>query len=82
MDVMDDPVIFQKAPMPIEVEEGKTYFWCSCGKSAKQPLCDGSHKGSGMTPVKFTADASKKAFFCGCKKSAKQPLCDGTHSKL
>ena len=79
---MSDPVIFQKAQMPIEVEEGKTYFWCSCGKSTKQPLCDGSHKGSGMAPVKFTADASKKSFFCGCKKSAKQPLCDGTHSKL
>jgi hypothetical protein len=23
---MTDPVIFQKSPMPIEVEEGKTYF--------------------------------------------------------
>ena len=28
----------------IEVEEGKSYFWCSCGKSSKQPFCDGSHK--------------------------------------
>ena len=32
---MTDPVIFQKSPMPIEVEEGKAYFWCACGKSAK-----------------------------------------------
>ena len=40
---MSDPVIFQKAPMPVDVEEGKTYFWCACGKSAKQPFCDGSH---------------------------------------
>jgi CDGSH-type Zn-finger protein len=79
---MTDPVIAQKAPMPVEVEEGKNYFWCSCGKSANQPFCDGSHKDTGMTPIKFTTPASKKVFFCGCKKSAKSPLCDGTHSKL
>ena len=64
---MTDPVISQKAPMPVEVEEGKSYFWCSCGKSANQPFCDGSHKDTGMTPIKFTAPASKKVFFCGCK---------------
>ncbi|MDA0883560.1 MAG: CDGSH iron-sulfur domain-containing protein [Proteobacteria bacterium] len=72
---MTDPVIFQKSPMPIEVEEGKTYFWCACGKSAKQPFCDGSHKDTGIAPVKITAEATKKMFFCGCKASAKAPLC-------
>ena len=79
---MTDPVIAQKAPMPIEVEKGKNYFWCSCGKSANQPFCDGSHRDTGMMPIKFIAPASKKLFFCGCKKSAKPPLCDGTHSTL
>ena len=78
----DAPQIAQKAPFPVEVEEGKTYFWCSCGKSSKQPFCDGSHKGSDFNPVKYTAEASKKVFFCGCKHSSKQPLCDGAHSKL
>jgi CDGSH-type Zn-finger protein len=79
---MSDAVNVQKAPMPVEVEEGKNYFWCACGKSAKQPFCDGSHKDTGISPVKYTAEASKKVFFCGCKQSAKAPLCDGTHSKL
>jgi len=79
---MTDPVIAQKAPMPVEVEAGKTYFWCACGKSSKQPFCDGAHKGSGIAPVKFTADADKKLFFCGCKASAKAPFCDGTHKDL
>ena len=79
---MTEPVIALRAPIPVEVEEGKNYFWCSCGKSAMQPFCDGSHKDTGMTPIKFTAPASKKVFFCGCKKSAKSLLCDGTHSKL
>ena len=79
---MTDPVVAQKAPMPVKVEAGKTYFWCACGKSRKQPFCDGAHKGSGFAPVKFTAEADKKLFFCGCKASAKAPFCDGTHKDL
>lgn len=78
----DAPKIAQTAPYPVEVEEGKSYFWCACGQSAKQPFCDGSHKGSDFTPVKYTAEASKKVFFCGCKHTAKAPLCDGSHKAL
>ncbi len=36
--------IAQKSPIPIEVEASKDYWWCACGKSKKQPFCDGSHK--------------------------------------
>ena len=78
----DAPIIAQKAPFPIEVTEGKSYFWCSCGKSQRQPFCDGSHKGSGFEPVKYTGEATKKVFFCGCKSCKSPPLCDGTHAKL
>lgn len=76
------PIIAQKAPYPTEVEAGKTYFWCACGKSSKQPFCDGSHKGTGLSPVKFEATDTKKVFFCGCKQSAKSPMCDGAHKAL
>lgn len=76
------PMIAQSSPYPIEVEAGKSYFWCACGRSAKQPFCDGSHKGSGFAPVKYTAEVSKKVFFCGCKHSGKAPLCDGAHKGL
>ncbi len=78
----DAPSIAQKAPYPVEVTEGKTYFWCACGKSKRQPYCDGSHKDTSIEPVKYTAEASKKVFFCGCKNSANPPLCDGSHNKL
>lgn len=78
----DEPTIAQKGPFPVEVIEGKSYFWCACGQSKRQPFCDGSHKGTGFEPIKYTADSSKKVFLCGCKHSAKAPLCDGTHSKL
>lgn len=79
---MDTPKIAQKAPYPIEVEAGKTYFWCTCGQSSKQPFCDGSHKETSFEPMKYTAEESKRLFFCGCKATGNQPLCDGAHSKL
>ncbi len=78
----DTPIIAQKAPYPVEVTAGKTYFWCTCGRSDSQPFCDGSHKDTSLSPVKYTAETDRKVFFCGCKNSAKSPLCDGTHNKL
>lgn len=79
---MTSPKIAQTAPYPVQVETGKSYFWCACGQSSKQPFCDGSHKDTVFTPLKYTAQADKKLFFCGCKATANAPLCDGSHSKL
>ncbi len=79
---MSHPTVAQKAPYPVEVEAGKNYFWCSCGLSSKQPFCDGSHKTTDMTPVKYTATTDGKVYFCGCKHAINKPLCDGTHGKL
>lgn len=76
------PVVAQKAPYPVEVEAGKTYFWCACGRSSRQPFCDGSHKDTGLSPEKFTAEKDGKVFFCGCKQTANSPRCDGSHNKL
>ena len=79
---MTEPKIAQTSPYPVEVEAGKSYFWCACGLSANQPFCDGSHKGSGFTPVKFDAAETKTVYFCGCKHTANPPFCDGSHAKL
>jgi CDGSH-type Zn-finger protein len=80
--VVSTPKIAQKAPFPVEVEAGKTYFWCSCGRSATQPFCDGSHKDTGLSPLRWEAEETKRVFFCGCKASGSMPLCDGSHTKL
>lgn len=79
---MTDVVIAQKAPYAIDVEAGKSYFWCACGRSANQPFCDGAHQGTDILPIKHTAEADKTLYFCGCKKTEKAPLCDGTHNQL
>ena len=79
---MSTPKISQKSPYPVEVTSGSKYFWCACGKSAKQPFCDGSHEGTDFTPLKYQATEDKTLYFCGCKHTAGAPLCDGSHNQL
>ena len=71
-----------KEPIQVELEEGKSYWWCACGKSKNQPFCDGSHQGGEFTPVEYVAKRSGPAFFCTCKQTDRAPLCDGTHNGL
>lgn len=77
-----NPTIAKKGPYVVELETGKTYFWCTCGRSDKQPFCDGSHKDTDFTPLKFTAEETKKYGLCGCKYTKNAPFCDREHSKL
>ena len=79
---MSEAIIVQKAPYAKELEAGKTYYWCACGRSANQPFCDGAHKAVGMTPQAFTAEKSGTAYLCGCKHSKNAPYCDGSHKSL
>ena len=79
---MSDGKSTQNGPYRVELEEGKSYFWCACGMSANQPFCDGSHKGSEFTPVKYVAEKDGMAAFCGCRQSGNKPMCDGSHRDL
>jgi len=78
---MAEPLIPQKAPYAVELAPGD-YWWCACGLSKSQPFCDGSHKTTEFTPVKFNVAEAQKVWLCGCKRSAGMPFCDGSHKKL
>jgi CDGSH-type Zn-finger protein len=76
------PKIAQKGPYEVELEAGKCYLWCACGRSRNQPFCDGSHAGTGLTPVRFECTSTSTQFLCGCKQTGDKPFCDGTHAVL
>lgn len=69
----------QEIPCQVDLEEGKKYFWCTCGLSAKQPFCDGAHKGSGLKSHCFVPEKSGTVWLCRCKKTKTPPYCDGSH---
>lgn len=78
---MNEPKIVDTKPLVLDLEAGD-YYWCSCGQSSNQPYCNGAHKGTGFTPMKFTLEEAKKVALCQCKYSENKPFCDGSHSKL
>ena len=76
------PTIAACAPIGVNVEAGRMYFWCSCGRSATQPFCDDAHLGTDFGPKAYTAQRTGKVWFCLCKHTRNPPLCDGTHKTL
>ena len=76
------PEIGGTKPIRVAVEAGKSYWWCACGRSKKQPFCDGSHKGTVFSPVEWKSDQLAQVWFCACKRTGNRPMCDGSHKKL
>ncbi len=76
---MSEAIRAADEPIVVDVEAGKSYYWCACGKSKTQPFCDGAHADTDITPVQYDASESTTVYFCGCKATKNQPLCDGSH---
>ncbi|MGB5975285.1 MAG: CDGSH iron-sulfur domain-containing protein [Nodosilinea sp.] len=78
---MAEPVIADTKPVVMELDAG-TYSWCTCGQSSNQPFCNGAHKGTEFTSMKFTLEEKKQVALCACKHTGNAPFCDGSHAKL
>ena len=79
---MSDSVIAARKPCLVQLRADRPVFWCSCGRSAKQPFCDGSHQGTGFEPVKYVPEADGEVLLCACKYTKTTPICDGSHNNL
>ncbi len=79
---MNEPAVVLKTPVEVTVESGKSYAWCACGLSKSQPFCDGSHKGTPFSPIRYQATETGTKWFCSCKHTQGAPFCDGTHKRL
>ncbi|MGF1649215.1 MAG: CDGSH iron-sulfur domain-containing protein [Hyphomicrobiaceae bacterium] len=78
----DEPISAQTGPYQVEVQEGKAYFFCTCGRSQKQPFCDGAHQSTSLQPLRFVAETTGTVNLCGCKQTDDAPFCDGSHNLL
>lgn len=79
---MEKPTIAQKSPISVDLKKDETYYYCTCGKSSKQPFCNGAHHDTEFKPLAFTPDKDGTAYLCGCKHTKNPPYCDGSHKNL
>ena len=78
----EEPAIGGTLPCYRALRAGETLHWCSCGRSATQPLCDGSHRGSAFLPLRHVATAESEVLLCTCKRTLTPPFCDGAHNNI
>lgn len=76
-----EPWVAKKGPSALTLDTGP-YWCCACGLSKTQTYCDGSHKGTGLAPVKFTVTDQEQVVLCQCKQSRNKPFGNGTRKRL
>jgi len=77
----DQPVIAGLRSIKLVMKPG-IYMWCACGRSKKQPFCDGSHASTDIRPVRVEISEEQKVKWCSCKMTKTPPFCDHSHRDL
>ena len=65
-------------PVKVQLSAGR-HAICCCGRTGDAPRCDGSHKGTDITPQIVDLDEDQTIAWCTCRGSGKLPMCDGSH---
>ncbi len=78
---MSEAKIVRRQPAITTLNAG-TRYWYSCGRSAIQLFCDGSHQGTEFTPLVVKVKATTEAASCQCQHTSTPPCCDGSHNQL
>lgn len=68
-------------PIRVEVEQGKTYYWCGCARTKTPPFCD-QNMDCEQKAQTFVATLNEEVNLCNCKQTKNPPFCDGSHGKL
>lgn len=76
------PIVAMNNPIGVNVEKGKEYRWCTCGRSVSQPYCDDSCEHTPFEPLQFTAKETGEIWLCRCKQTHDAPYCDGHHAQV
>jgi len=74
----DPPGKLQRQPFVVECAPGK-HAYCMCRHSRQFPYCDGTHRGTEISPIKVMIEEAKTVAWCACGDSANKPYCDGSH---
>lgn len=79
---MSKPIISGNRPVKVTLAKDEKYYFCVCGRSDRQPFCDGSHRGTTFSPEAFVAQVDGDAWLCACKHTSGLPYCDGSHKQF
>src|SRR3546814_1076405 len=62
-----EAVIASPKPYYCELRVGRPIAWCRCGRSKRQPFCDGrSHRGTGFEPLVYRPrESCEEVLLCG-----------------
>ena len=77
---MTMPEVGGRRPIPINVEAGKSYWWCACGRSKRKPFATARTRAP-LYPGRVQGGEGRGGVVLRLQAGGKKPMCDGSHKK-
>ncbi len=74
-----DPILEQVGE-PEPSDDRGCRWWCACGRSRRQPYCDGAHRAAGISPVHVEVSEPGKGWYCAGARL--RSWCDEAHESI